>query len=218
MKKFTSDMEVSVDNIYQLDGSVVEQMRQHVQKIASQYKREIAKADIPAINQFKMVGSHVVTFNRDAIPCCKVTQWFNAPQTAEPVTGEDQAFELNDLSGMNASAKIEERGRDYQLKHKVTYISLDGTQGKALVAGTEPYVLEFEYADGMIHNLTCSCSYGQRCKHEVATMLQLRETLDLIQANYGQEFAESGYFAALNKSDFIDCVMENAELGSFSLS
>ena len=165
-----------------------------------------------------MLGTHVVTFERDAIPCCKVMSWFNAPQTVAPDSQEDLSFMLNDLSGMNVSAKIEERGRDYQLKNKVTYISLDGTQGKALVAGTEPYVLEFEYTDGMIQNLTCNCSYGHRCKHEVATMLQLRETLNLIQANYSREFAESGYFAALSKSDFIDCIMENSELGSFALN
>ena len=199
-------------------SSVVEQMRQHIQKVASQYKREIEKADVPALNQFKMLGTHVVTFERDAIPCCKVMSWFNAPQTVAPDSQEDLSFMLNDLSGMNVSAKIEERGRDYQLKNKVTYISLDGTHGKALVAGTEPYVLEFEYTDGMIQNLTCNCSYGHRCKHEVATMLQLRETLNLIQANYSREFAESGYFAALSKSDFIDCIMENTELGSFALN
>ena len=33
---------------------------------------------------------------------------------------------------------------------------------------------------------------------------------------YGREFAESGYFAAISKQDFTDCVMENTEIGTWN--
>ena len=195
---------------------VVEQLRQYIRDVASQYKRDVTTADRPSIDQFKLLGTHVVTFSRDAIPYSKAQKWFNVPQAEQQNTADTEDFMLSDLSGMNADEKIMERGRDYQLKNKVAYVRLDGTQGKALVMGTEPYVVEFEYCDGMVRNLTCNCSYSHRCKHEVAVMLQLRETLELIQNNYSEEFSESNYFAALNRADFVDCIMDNTALAGSS--
>ena len=199
-------------------GIVVEQLRQYIRDVAAQYKREVTPTDIPSIDQFKLLGTHVVTFARNAIPYDKVMNWFHVPQIEDQNIADDQNFMLSDLSGMNADDKIMARGRDYHLKNKVAYVSLDGTQGKALAMGTEPYVVEFEFKDGVVRNLTCNCSYSHRCKHEVAVMLQLRETLELIQSNYGQEFSESNYFAALNRADFIDCIMDHTKLGDFSLN
>ncbi len=199
-------------------STVVEQLRQYIRDVAAQYKRYVAAADIPSIDQFKLLGAHVVTFVRDAIPYDKVMNWFHVPRTEKPNIEDDPDFLISDLSGMNADGKIMERGRDYQLKNKVAYFCLDGTQGKALVTGTEPYAVEFEFDDGVVRNLTCNCSYNHRCKHEVAVMLQLRETLELIRNNYGKEFAESNYFAALNRADFIDCIMDHTQLGNFSLN
>ena len=83
--------------------------------------------------------------------------------------------------------------------------------------GTEPYVVGFEYSNGLIRNLTCNCSYAYRCKHEVAVMMQLRDALESIRKNYGSVFSEANYFAALSKTDFVDCVMENAKTGDFAL-
>ena len=199
-------------------STVVEQLRQYIRDVAVQYKREVTPADVPSIDQFKLLGTHVVTFARDAIPYDKVMNWFHMPQNEKPNTADNQDFMLSDLSGMNADDKIMERGRDYQLKNKVAYFSLDGMQGKALVMGTEPYVVEFEFDDGVVRNLTCNCSYGHRCKHEVAVMLQLRETLELIHNNFGKEFSEFNYFAALNRADFVDCIMDHTKLGDFSLN
>lgn len=197
-------------------GTVVEQMRQYLRDIGRQYRRNVAGTEIPSIDRFRLLGNHVVTFDRHAIPYSTVTRWFNIPQMPERESKEGQAFMLDDLNSMNAGDKIVMRGRDYHQKNKVSYLCLDGTHGSALVVGTQPYVVEFEYIDGMIRDLACNCSYKQRCKHEVAAMLQLREALELIQRNYGREFAESGYFAAISQQDFTDCVMENTEIGTWN--
>lgn len=194
-------------------GTVVEQMRQYLRDIERQYKRSVAKTDVPSIDQFKLLGTHVVTFARDVVPYSKVIHWFNVSQTEKRNPDEGREFMLGDLNGMTADDKIVARGRDYQRKQKVAFICLDGIHGKAIVVGTEPYAVEFEYCDGMIRDLTCNCSYTHRCKHEIAAMLQLREALELIQSNYSKEFAASGYFAALSKSEFCDCVMDNTDLG-----
>lgn len=198
-------------------STVVEQMRQYLRDVAPLYKREAENEDVPSIDQFKLLGTHVATFNREAIPYSKVSKWFQAPQNPVQHTKEDQSFRLSDPDSMNADEKIMYRGCDYQRRQKVAYICLDGTHGKALVIGTEPYVVEFKYIDGTISNLTCNCSYKHRCKHEVASMLQLRELLTMIHEHYSEAFSESKYFAALGKRDFIDCVLDSAAFGSFHL-
>ena len=48
-------------------------------------------------------------------------------------------------------------------------------------------------------------------------MLQLRETLDLIEKNYAEEFACTGYFAAINKGTLFAFAVDGKETGSFIL-
>jgi uncharacterized Zn finger protein len=65
--------------------------------------------------------------------------------------------------------------------------------------GGEAYEVEFEYRNGEISSLVCSCFCSYNCKHEFAAMLQLRETLKLIEQHYAVEYEQSGYFAAVSK-------------------
>ena len=194
-------------------SAVVEQMRQYLRDITHQYRREIDTTEVPSVDNFKLLGTHAVTFDRDAIPCSKAMRWLGVSPVAMQHTEAGQAFSLHELSKMGATDKITARGRDYKQKNKVAYISLDGTRGTALVAGTEPYIITFAYRDGIVQDISCTCSYPHRCKHEVAAMLQLRETLELIQRDFEKEFSSAGYFAALSKDEFFDCVMEHTEPG-----
>ena len=57
----------------------------------------------------------------------------------------------------------------------------------------------------------------QRKLAEVSLKDPQSEILELIQSNYGEAFAGTGYFAALSKNDFVDCVMENTMIGDFTL-
>ena len=77
------------------------------------------------------------------------------------------------------------------MESRVRYICLDGSKGHAIVEGTQIYELEFEYQNGEIRNLTCSCFCSYPCKHEFAAMLQLRETLELIAKNYEPQYKAS---------------------------
>ena len=58
---------------------------------------------------------------------------------------------------------------------------------------------EFEYHNSEISRLICSCFCSYNCKHEVAVMLQLRETIALIEKYYADEYDRTGYFAAVHK-------------------
>ena len=213
------------DMVY-VDGKL-EGMRGRVTEVnynfkikVSDYKRVIAVVDTTVHGQFFMAGSHFVTFDREALPSSKVVTWFKAPakEDDEFVSGsDDSAFRLDDLSGMKVSAAIAERGHNYYLENKVRYICIDGTEGYAIVEGGDTYEVEFEYRNGEIRNLICSCFCSYNCKHEVAAMLQLRETLELIEKHYADEYARTGYFAAVNKGTLFSFAIEGEVTGTFTL-
>ena len=213
------------DMVY-VDGKL-EGMRGRVTEVnynfkikVSDYKRVIAVVDTTVNGQFFMAGSHFVTFDRAALPISKVVTWFKAPakEDDEFVSGsDDTAFRLDDLSGMKVSAAIAERGHEYYIENKVRYICIDGTKGYAIVEGSEAYEVEFEYRDGEISQLICSCFCSYNCKHEFAAMLQLKETLDLISKNYADEYERTEYFAAVNKGTLFAFAIDGKETGTFTL-
>ena len=184
------------------------------------YKRVIAVLDTSVHGKFYMAGSHLVTFDREALPLSKAATWFKAPDNEddEIVSGcDDTTFCLDDLKGMNVSSSLAERGHDYYVENKVRYVCIDGTRGYAIVEGSKAYEVEFEYRSGEISRLVCSCFCSNNCKHEFATMLQLRETLELIRKNYADEYERARYFAAINKGTLFAFAIDGKDVGSFTL-
>lgn len=184
----------------------------------SDYKKVIAVIDTNVKGDFYLAGSHIVTFDKKAIPFSKVLTRFKAPESDEEyASGNDdtKAFPLNDLSKMNISLDTADRGHDYYIENRVSYVCIDGMCGYAIVEGSENYEIEFDYADGEISNLKCSCFCSGACKHEFAAMLQLRETLEFITKNYENEYGDC--FAAISKDVFMNTVMNKKELGKISL-
>lgn len=187
----------------------------------SDYKRVIALVDTTVKGQFHFADSHFVTFDRYAIPFGKVVNWFKAPVKEEDefISGnDDTSFRLDDLKGMKVSSAIAERGHNYYMENNVVYISIDGTRGYAIVEGSEAYEVEFEYSNGEISQLTCSCFCSYNCKHEFAAMLQLRETLEKIEKNYTAEYESTGYFAAMFKGTLFSFGIDGNDVGSFTLN
>ena len=186
----------------------------------SDYRKVIAVVDTDVHGQFHMVGSHFVTFDSVVLPVNQIALWFKPPQKEEEeiiVSTDDTSFHLDDLKGMNISPVIAERGHDYYLENRVRYICLDHSKGIAIVEGTENYLVEFDYHEGEISHLICECPCGYTCKHAFAAMLQLKETLDLIEKRYAHMYEESGYFAAINKATLFSFAVDGKETGSFSL-
>lgn len=185
----------------------------------SDYKRVIAVVDTTVHGEFYMAGSHFVTFNREVLPSHKVLTWYKAPGNEEEfVSGsDDSSFYLEHLEDMNVTRVIAERGNEYYIDNKVRYICIDNSKGYAIVEGSEAYEVEFEYRNGEISNLTCSCFCSYNCKHEFAAMLQLRETLDVIEENYADEYKQTGYFAAICKGTLFVFAIDGKKVGSFTL-
>lgn len=188
-------------------------------KIAD-YQKVIAVADTNVHGQLYMAGSHFVSFDPTVLPIAQVSMWFKAPVKDDDVyvsSTDDFSFHLGNLKGMDISPAIAERGQGYYLENKVRYLCLDGAKGFAIVEGTESYMVEFEYRNGEISRLICECPCSYTCKHEFAAMLQLRETLDLIEKHYSAEYARTGYFAAINKGTLFSFAIDCKETGSITL-
>ena len=186
----------------------------------SDYKRIISVADTDVKGRFFMSGSHFITFGRNALPAEKVITWFCVPSAEEDeiVSSTDESsFLLNDLSTMKISHAVSDRGRDYYARNKVRYICLDGKKGYAIVSGGHTYEVDFEYHNGEISKLTCSCFCSYNCKHEFAAMLQLKETLENISKNYSDEYKNTDYFAAIENCSFFSFAIDGKETGSFTL-
>ncbi len=213
-------------DIVYVDGKL-EGMRGYVVDVSytfkiklSDYKRVIAKADTDVHGEFCLAGSHFVTFDRNALPPSKAITWFRAPLKEEDifVSGSDNSsFLLSDLKGMKVSPEIAERGHDYYTENRVRYLSLDGTTGYAIVEGGETYEVEFTYMNGEISGLVCNCYCSYPCKHQFAAMLQLRETLELIEKHFASKYKQDGFFAAVHKGTLFSLVVDRKESGGFIL-
>ena len=212
---YYNDMfDLSVGDIVYVDGKL-EGIRGRVVEVSysfkiklSDYKKVIAVIDTNVKVDFYLAGSHVVSFDRNAIPFSKVLTWFKTPENDEDyVSGNDDTnrFPLDDLSKMKISHDAADRGHDYYIENRVGFVEVDGTRGHAIVEGSENYEIEFDYIDSEISNLKCSCFCSGDCKHEFAAMLQLKESLELITENYEDEY--NGYFAIISKGAFMNTVM-----------
>lgn len=188
----------------------------------SDYKRVIAVADTKVSGEFHLADSHFVTFDASTLPFSKVLTWFCAPEKEDDEyvsSYDDKTFDLEHLQEMGVSSSVAERGHDYYMSNKVIYISVDeNCMGRAIVEGSEPYVVEFDYENGLVSDLTCTCFCNYPCKHQFAAMLQLRETLDRIMKHYKEQYEENGYFAAISKPVFMNFAVDSKEAGSFTLN
>lgn len=183
----------------------------------SDYMKVTAVVDTSLNGNLYLLGSHVVSFDKKVIPFSKIRTWFNAQDNDEEyVSCNDDAnsFSLNCLSEMKISHDAAKRGHDYYVENRVSFIEVDGTEGHAVVEGGENYEIEFNYINGEISSIKCSCFCTGACKHEFAAMLQLRESLEFINENYPDEY--NGYFAIISKGVLIDTVFNKETSGKIS--
>ena len=183
------------------------------------YQRVIAVADTKVKGRLYFAGSHFVVFDRKTLPKEKIKTWFLPPAGEEEYaySTDDTAFALDNLQGLKASAAIVERGIEYYRQNRVRYLCVEDTKGYAIVEGETYYEVEFVYREGEVSGLTCTCFCNYPCKHEVATMMQLRETLECITQQYDAEYIETGYFAAICKPTLFRYAVDGEVKGSIVL-
>ena len=186
----------------------------------SDYKRVIGVADTNIVGEFHLAGSHFITTDSDALNYEQIITWFKAPTLEDEEfvsSSDDETFNLSDLSGMKIDKATADKGYEYYIENQVQYIELNNGKGRAIVTGTKPYEIEFNYNNGDISGLVCSCYCTANCKHEFATMLQLKETLDLIEKEY-PNINPNTYLAVVSKTTLFEFVIDNKQNGTFTMS
>ena len=209
---------VFVDGKLEGIRGIVREVNKNFKIKVADYKKVIGVADTNVTGQMHMVGSHFVSFDAAVLTYEKIRTWYFPPVKLEEEyeTGnDDTVITLDKLGDMKVSQAVWERGREYYVDNHVRYICLDAGHGKAIVEGEHAYEVDFDFDDGDIHNLVCSCPCGYTCKHEVATMMQLKETLELIEKHYAD--LHHGCFAAIVKGELFRFVIDSRETGSFTL-
>ena len=184
----------------------------------SDYKRVIGVADTCVSGEFHLSGSHFITTDNNALNFEQIISWFKAPSEEEDfVSSEgDEVFNINNLVDMNINKVIADRGYDYFMENRVAYIEIDHAKGRAIVLGTKPYEVEFNFENGDISGLVCNCYCTGACKHEFATMLQLREILTMIENEY-PFIDHKNYLAAISKTSFFEFVIDSNTKGAFTI-
>ena len=198
-------------------GTVREVNKNFKIKVAD-YKRVISIANTEVSGSLHMAGSHFVSFDASVLPYEKVRTWYLPPVKPEDEYesgNDDTVITLDKLDGMKISQAVWDRGREYYIDNHVRYICVDDGHGRAIVEGERAYEVEFDFADREVRNLACSCPCGYTCKHEVATLMQLKETLEKIEKHYAE--LHHGYFAAIAKRDILRFVIDSRESGAITL-
>lgn len=188
----------------------------------SDYKRVISVADTNVVGEFHMAGSHFITADENALNYAKASTWFKAPTTEDEdvvSSTDDEAFNLAHIGEMKIDPEKADRGHDYYMENRVAYIELNAGKGRAIVTGKKPYDVEFNYnhKTGDISGLVCNCFCSGACKHEFATMLQLRDIFAIIEKEY-PSFDPDDYLAAIVKSTFFEYVIDTKTNGTFTIS
>ena len=202
-----------------VQGVVTEVSRSFKIKL-SDYKRVIAVANTTVKGELYFGGSHLIAFDKNVIPYNKIRGWFLPPESDEEVAVgyDDEGFFLDELGDFEIKPEIAKRGFDYYNHNKVVYISVDGTNGRAIVEGSRFYEVSFDYDNGGIRNINCDCFCSYHCKHEFAVLLQLRETLKIIEELYDDEYSQGDYFAAVSNSALMNYAVDRKEKGSIVLA
>ena len=209
---------VFVDGKLEGVRGVVREVCKNFKIKVADYKKVISVADTNVSGQLYMAESHFVSFEPTVLPYEQIRAWYLPPLKEEDeyeVSNDDTVIALDRLLAMKISRDVWERGKDYFIDNRVVYIGVDAGRGRAIVEGKHNYEVEFDYANGEIRNLICSCPCGYTCKHEVAALMQLKEILELIEEHYTNLYA--GRFAAINKGHLFRFAIDSHETGSFTL-
>lgn len=203
---FNDKFDLKIGDLVFVDGKLAGQrgcvtaVSKHFKIKAEDYKQVIGLADTRISGQFLNAGSHLVTFDRSALSYRQFRTWVLPPMDDDTeyfVSFDEEGVALDNLNTWCFNSDIMKRGIDYYQDNHVLFISLDRDRGRAIVDGTRPYEVEFNYDNGLISGLSCDCPCGYHCKHEAAALLQLRDTLGIIEKRYAADWKRADYFAAV---------------------
>ena len=180
---------------------IVVDVRHQFKVRPSKYERVIAKIDTQLQGEFKIFNRLLLSFDRKSLGKEKISQWFFSPQGEEPYisTYRPAPFPLDDLTQFPIEHARLERGLQYYKEQRVVYMCIDDRYGYAIVRGSEHYEVEFEYNNGIIEDISCSCYCDGHCKHEFAVLLELQYMLQIVEREFKNEYSKNRYVATIDK-------------------
>lgn len=180
---------------------IVVDVRHQFKVRPSKYERVIAKIDTQLQGEFKIFNRLLLNFDRKSLGKEKISQWFFPPQGEEPYisTYRPAPFPLDDLTQFPIEHAQLERGLQYYKEQRVVYMCIDDKYGYAIVRGSEYYEVEFEYNNGIIEDISCSCYCDGHCKHEFVVLLELQYMLQIVEKEFKNEYSKNGYVATIDK-------------------
>lgn len=168
------------------------------------YKEVKAVSSDRITDGFCLMKDRLLTFDPNAVPFRKALNRYKTGADDYFIIYDEDSFFLDETSEA-IDEEIMFRGIDYYKRGRVAYLSLHGEKGNAIVVGTKPYRVRFNYVDGEISELTCDCPCGFICKHEAAVLLLLNDTLKFIEKKYALKYAASDYFATVTAEALLVC-------------
>ena len=185
------------------------------------YERVIGAADRNVRGTFYVSGTHMLTLDHGVLPYAQVRSWFFPPEADGEYAvghGPGPTYTLDFLDQLSLPGETAGKGQACYAEGRVVYLSVDGTQGHAIVQGSAPHELTFTYTGGTVSALTCTCYETGLCKHGAALLLQLRETVDFLREKHEEAFAASDRFAAVSKRVFSHFAMDGPVGGCITLT
>lgn len=170
------------------------------------YKKITAVVDLDIKGRFYNGCSHLISFDNEDFMTYKILTMLTGPcdDSDYAVGVDDSRIDIEDLVLELRDVEIYSRGEEYYDENRVIFLSVYKGQGHAAVEGSKTYRVDFKYSDGQISQLVCDCPCGYTCKHEVAVILQLRDTLSCIEEYYDDLYQDSFY--AIEKDLFFEFV------------
>lgn len=195
---------VFVEGKYEGVPGVVKSVSRNFNVDIGCYKEVKAVSSDRITDEFCLMNDRLLTFEPNAIPFHKALNRYMTYGDEYFIIYDEDSFFLDEMSEV-IGEEIMFRGIDYYKRGRVAYLSLHGEKGNAIVVGTKPYKVGFNYVDGEISELTCDCPCGFICKHEAAVLLLLNDTLKFIEKKYAFKYAASDYFATVTAETLLAC-------------
>lgn len=165
----------------------------------SAFKKVVSKVELDQMDPSISGGELFFVFDRTVFDPVKANALFGVKTSTDEeefyMGSGDPGFSMDRLDEMHIHLQEARYGFHSYAEGEVEFLCLDGSKGTAIIRSRFGSVAEvtFEYREGKVQNLSCSCFSNFNCEHEFAACKALYE----IKRDHKAEYEGSGYFAAV---------------------
>lgn len=180
------DENIAVGDLVYVDGKLEEQVGV-VEKVLKTFK--VPKFDMHWVTKvldrdiagtYNTLQKDFISFDSSLTAEKFCTMFINEKYNPDQVYGDENVnislsdFDKSDLVSDQLTLL---KGKEIYKSERILFISLKDGIGKAYVAGSKLYELDFKVQNGMLKFIACECPYFDNCKHEIALLFRLKELI-----------------------------------------